>query len=162
MALLALDLGSQGGWAVERQDGRVEHGTWTHPKREGQRFRQFRINLADLKRRLELGEDPLVQIVFENVSFMPPKGGVYVAHVWGAFWGVLLEWAEMHGIPCRPVEVGTIKGHLTGKVTAAKELVTAEVKRRGYKFASSDEADAIALLITVGDKFRPVHAQAAE
>jgi len=161
MALLALDLGAASGWAVERSDGRVEHGSWKMPKAEGQRFHQFRINLGDLKRRLDMDGDPLAQIVFEDVNFMPPKGGVYVLHCWGALWGNLLSWAHHHGIPCRGVAVATIKAHLTGKATAAKDLVTAEIKRRGYRFSTHDESDAIALLITVGDRFKPVHGEAA-
>lgn len=161
MSLLALDLGRSSGWAVERRDGTLEHGSWPLPRAEGQRFWQFRRNLTELKARLDSAGDPLLQIVFEQIHFMPPKGGIYVLHCYGAAWGILLSWAFHHGIPCRGLAPATIKAHLTGKATAAKPLVTEEIRRRGYKFDSHDEADAIALLITVGDKFRPVHAEVA-
>lgn len=161
MAVLFLDIGKSAGWCVERRDGRLVHDTWKLPDRPAERFFQWRRNLSDLKARFELEQDPIVQVVYESVDFFPSKNGVYAAHCYGGAWALLLVWCFQNNIPCRGIPVATIKMHLTGKATAAKELVTAEVKRRGYVFKSHDEADAIAQYITVGDKFKPVHAETA-
>ena len=161
MSALFLDLGKSAGWAVERRDGREEHGTWKLPSKPAQRFFEWRRKLTDIKARLQLDGDPLVQACFEEVDFMPPKNGIYAAHCYGAAWGLLLVWCMHHGIPCRGVPVGRIKTCLTGRASAAKPLVTEAIRKRGYSFDSTDEADAIALMITVGDRYKPVHTEAA-
>jgi Holliday junction resolvasome RuvABC endonuclease subunit len=59
----------------------------------------------------------------------------------------LTAWAELHGIPCEGVPVGTIKRHATGKGNASKEAMIAAARARGFNPADDNEADAIALLL---------------
>jgi Holliday junction resolvasome RuvABC endonuclease subunit len=58
----------------------------------------------------------------------------------------LTAWAELRGVPYQGVPVGTWKRCLCGKGNASKGEVIAAVIANGFSPASSDEADALAIL----------------
>jgi hypothetical protein len=135
-AHLRLDLGTEFGWAIRWSDGRaIEHDSYKlKGETDGARFVTWRAWLHDTKRRIEGQGGILADIRFEEVDFLPPKSGVYAAHVWGAYWGELLCWARHHNIDCKGVGVGTIKRLLTGNGHAPKDA--ADMARRNRKAAA--------------------------
>ena len=143
MTILALDLGTQTGWALTSRDGSITSGSQSFkPQRfegGGMRFLRFKRWLTDIKQ----CNDGIDQVVFEEVR---RHVGVDAAHAYGGFMGQLTAWCEHHQIPYQGVPVGTIKKHATGKGNAGKDDVIASVTARGHAPVDDNEADALALL----------------
>ena len=143
MTILALDLGTQTGWALASRDGCITSGSHSFkPQRfegGGMRFLRFKRWLTDIKQ----CNDGIDQVVFEEVR---RHVGVDAAHAYGGFMGQLTAWCEHHQIPYQGIPVGTIKKHATGKGNASKDEMVAAVRDRGHSPADDNEADAIALL----------------
>ena len=141
--ILALDLGTQTGWALVSRDGAIASGSQSFkPQRfegGGMRFLRFKRWLTDIKQ----CNDGIDQVVFEEVR---RHVGVDAAHAYGGFMGQLTAWCEHHQIPYQGIPVGTIKKHATGKGNASKDEMVASVCARGHAPADDNEADAIALL----------------
>ena len=143
MTILALDLGTQTGWALTSRDGSITSGSQSFkPQRfegGGMRFLRFKRWLTDIKQ----CNDGIDQVVFEEVR---RHLGVDAAHAYGGFMGQLTAWCEHHQIPYQGIPVGTIKKHATGKGNASKDEMVASVRARGHAPTDANEADAIALL----------------
>ena len=141
--ILALDLGTQTGWALRTRDRCITSGSESfRPQRfegGGMRYLRFRRWLTELKATV----DGLDAVFFEEVR---RHAGVDAAHAYGGFLATLTAWCEHHQLPYQGVPVGTIKKHATGKGNAGKEAVLAAVVTRGHAPADSNEADALALL----------------
>jgi crossover junction endodeoxyribonuclease RuvC len=142
--ILALDLGTQTGWALTSRDGSIISGSQSFkPQRfegGGMRFLRFKRWLTDIKQ----CNDGIDLVVFEEVR---RHVGVDAAHAYGGFMGQLTAWCEHHQIPYQGIPVGTIKKHATGKGNASKDEMVASVRARGHSPADDNEADAIALLL---------------
>jgi hypothetical protein len=141
--ILALDLGTQTGWALMGRDASITSGTESFkPQRfegGGMRYLRFKRWLTELKQCAE-GID---LVAFEEVR---RHAGVDAAHAYGGFLATLTAWCEHHQIPYQGVPVGTIKKHATGKGNAGKaEMITA-AKVRGFNPIDDNESDALALL----------------
>ena len=142
-SILALDLGTQTGWAVRDRDGTVTSGTESFkPQRfegGGMRYLRFKRWLTEIKQSC----DGIEAVYFEEVR---RHAGVDAAHAYGGFMAHLTAWCEHHQIPYQGVPVGTIKKHATGKGNASKDQMIGAVRLRGHAPADDNEADAIALL----------------
>lgn len=143
--ILALDLGTNTGWAV-RRDGVTVSGTASFKvgryEGGGMRYLRFQRWLD------EMGQGGLDSIWFEEVR---RHAGTDAAHVYGGLLATLTSWAEHHGIPYSGVPVGSIKKHATGKGNAPKEAMIAAAVARGLTPADDNEADALALLHMVSE-----------
>jgi hypothetical protein len=143
-ALLALDLGTTTGWAMQLADGAIVSGTVSfRPGRfegGGMRFLRFRNWLEEMLR----SAPGLATVHFEEVR---RHVGTDAAHIYGGFLAHLAAWCEMKIIPYQGVSVGTIKRHATGKGNADKQAVIAAIRSRGFTPADDNEADAIAILL---------------
>lgn len=141
--VLALDLGTTTGWALQTTDGLVTSGTVSfRPSRYdggGMRYLRFRGWLDQLAE--EAG--PIAAIHFEEVR---RHAGTDAAHVYGGLLATLTAWAETADIAYQGVPVGTIKRHATGKGNADKAAMMAAARARGFSPADDNEADAIAIL----------------
>lgn len=141
--ILALDLGTQTGWATRTRDGAVVSGSECfRPHRfegGGMRYLRFKRWLTEIKQ--SVGD--LDAVFFEEVR---RHAGVDAAHAYGGFMAHLTAWCEHHQIPYQGVPVGTIKKHATGKGNAGKDLMIAAALSRGHAPADDNEADALALL----------------
>ena len=144
---LALDLGTQTGWAIDRA-GHIVSGTQSFkPGRYeggGMRFLRFQRWLDELHQLTSFSE-----VHFEEVRRHTSTDS---AHVYGGLLGQLSSWCEQHSIPYAGVPVGTIKRAIAGKGNASKDEVIAAVRRLGYTPKDDNEADALALLLTI---FKP-------
>ena len=141
--IIALDLGTQTGWALRSSKGHVMSGTQSFkPQRfegGGMRFLRFQRWLNEL---FVLSEC-IHEVYFEEVR---RHAGVDAAHVYGGFLAHLTTWCEEAKIPYAGVPVGTIKKSLTGKGNSSKEDMINGVKKLGYNPHDDNEADALALL----------------
>ena len=152
--ILALDLGTQTGWAIANASGAITSGTQSfRPHRfegGGMRYLRFRRWLDEMHQLTAIGE-----VRFEEVR---RHQGVDAAHVYGGLLGQLSAWCEQHQIPYAGVPVGTIKRSVTGSGNANKAAVIAAVERRGFAPTDDNEADAIALLLCVSARAKTANA----
>lgn len=143
-AVLAFDLGTSTGWALQTGDDVISSGTVSlkHTRYDGggMRFPRFRRWLEQL----DLDAGPIEAVYFEEVR---RHIGTDTAHVYGGLLGVLTTWCEETLVAYQGVPVGTIKRFITGKGNADKAAVIAAVRVRGITPADDNEADAIAILL---------------
>ena len=141
--ILALDLGTQTGWALMGRDASITSGAESFkPQRfegGGMRYLRFKRWLTEVKQ----CADGIDLVVLEEVR---RHAGVDAAHAYGGFLATLTAWCEHHQIPYQGVPVGTIKKHATGKGNAGKAEMIAAAKVRGFNPIDDNEADALALL----------------
>ena len=143
-AMLALDLGTSTGWALQAGDDFITSGTVSlkHTRFDGggMRFLRFRRWLEQL----DIDAGPIEVIHFEEVR---RHVGTDAAHVYGGLLAVLTAWCEEHLVAYQGVPVGTIKQFMTGKGNADKAAVIAAVQAKGFAPTDDNEADAIAILL---------------
>ena len=142
-SILALDLGTQTGWALLGRDGCITSGSeFFKPQRfegGGMRYLRFKRWITEVKQ----SANGLNAVFFEEVR---RHAGVDAAHAYGGFMAHLTAWCEHHQIPYQGVPVGTIKKHATGKGNASKHDMVAAARRLGHVPADDNEADALAIL----------------
>lgn len=143
-SILALDLGSQLGWAVRLPDGQIVSGTVSFkPGRfegAGMGFLRFRHWLDEIAKT----SSGLGVVYFEEVR---AHAGTLAAQVYGGFTGHLTAWCEANIVPYQGVPVATIKKSATGKGNADKKAVIAAIQSKGFHPQDDNEADALALLL---------------
>jgi Holliday junction resolvasome RuvABC endonuclease subunit len=143
MTILALDLGSNLGWAARMPDGGIVSGTEVfRPSRfegGGMQWVRFRKWLGEIAHSTGCN-----RIVFEEVR---RHAGTTAAHVYGGFVAHLAEYCEGTLIPYSSIPVGTIKRFATGKGNANKEAMVGAMIARGFFPSDDNEADALAILL---------------
>ena len=141
--ILALDLGTQTGWALQSHNGIITSGTQSFkPQRfegGGMRFLRFQRWLEEIKGTNETIEE----LIFEEVR---SHKGVDASHIYGGWLSILGAWCEANQIPFKGVPVATIKKFATGNGNANKPAMINAMIARGYSPADDNEADALALL----------------
>ena len=148
MVILALDLGTQTGWALRQTSG-ITSGTTTASGSvsfAGNKRAGFGVRFLNFQRWLVgmLEKHRVDMVVFEAVY---NHAGTYAAHVYGGFAAQLAVICEEQQIPYRGFGVKTIKKFITGNGNASKQDVINAVQTRGYRPHDDNEADAIALLL---------------
>jgi crossover junction endodeoxyribonuclease RuvC len=145
--ILALDLGTNTGWALYQQKAHgagytVLSGTidlrGNRFQGGGMRFLNFQRWLEHLRKQVNLDV-----VYFEEVR---RHLGTDAAHIYGGFLAILTAWCEAYELPCQGVHLASIKKHITGKGNASKQEVINAIKAKGYQPQNHDEADALALL----------------
>lgn len=150
MTILALDLATRTGYALLRDDGRIESGEerFDLKKHEGPgaRYVKFHSWLIDLKSCYTL-----TRLVYEKVMGHGPFQ-VLSAHVYGGMLAHLEAFGERHQIPYDGIAVTTIKKKFAGHGAAQKVDMMRQCEALGFKPCSHNEADAIALLHVAIDR----------
>ncbi|WOB75914.1 hypothetical protein [Achromobacter xylosoxidans] len=140
--ILALDLGTKLGWALQMRDRPITHGTESFAPRKswspGQRWQRFRTFLHEV-----VAHNNVHVIAYEDVK---RHAGTDAAHAYGAFLALTELVADSHRARLVPVGVGTIKKHWTGKGNADKAAMEAQARARGFRPESDNDADALAIL----------------
>lgn len=145
--ILALDLGTNTGWAIWQQSEPNHHyqvfsGTINFKNDRfqggGMRFLRFRNWLDDINY-----NDAITSVYFEEIR---RHLGIDAAHIYGGFLATLTSWCEDHQLPYQGVPVSHIKRHMTGKGNANKQEVIKSITSLGYLPKDENEADALALL----------------
>lgn len=143
MNIIAIDIGTTTGWARAGRDGHVHSGSQSFAPRRtemaGQRWLKFR---AFLNEQRQAGGE-VSAVYYEDVK---QHAGTLAAHVYGGFLACLEMWCAANNVPLRPVGVGVVKKHWTGKGNADKEAMIATARARGFRPVDSNEADALAIL----------------
>ena len=143
MKYLALDLGTNTGWAISAGGLVVTSGTITFKNDRwqggGMRFLRFKHWLNEW----QVSNNRIDAVFVEEVR---RHLGVDAAHCYGGFLAILTAWCEHHQIPYQGVPVGTIKRHATGKGNASKDEVIAAMRALGHPVTDDNEADALAIL----------------
>lgn len=144
MTVLAIDPGTSLGWAFRDKEGVITHGTLDlKPGRHegaGMRFLKLKRWLTETKN----GLGDLEELVFEDVR---GHKGTYAAQIYGGIVATITAWCEANEIPYRGIKVSEWKKPLTGKGNCSKDLCNEAVKRLGYQAETSDEYDAIGILM---------------
>ncbi|CAB3914642.1 hypothetical protein LMG26841_05183 [Achromobacter dolens] len=140
--ILALDLGTRLGWALQMRGRPITHGTESFTPRKswspGQRWQRFRTFLHEV-----VAHNNVHVIAYEDVK---RHAGTDAAHAYGAFLALTELVADSHRVRLVPVGVGTIKKHWTGKGNADKAAMEAQARARGFRPESDNDADALAIL----------------
>jgi Holliday junction resolvasome RuvABC endonuclease subunit len=151
MTVLALDLGTNLGWAVSYGPNDILHGTieFRTGRYEGggMRWLRFRTWL----RGMHDEHGPIDAIYFEEVR---AHKGVDAAHIYGGFLAQLTAWCEQNEVPYQGISVGAIKKHATGKGNANKLAMMLAMREKGFTPRDDNDADALALLLLVLDENR--------
>lgn len=140
--LLALDLGTNCGWAVAKRDGRMDYGTEKFPIRAsgaGERWGRYRAWLSRV-----LTDCEIHVVYFEDVKAHGP-GQVLAAHAYGAFLAMTEMVCHQHRVRMVGVGVGQVKKGWTGKGNAKKEAMVLEAEKRGFRPDTDNAADALAV-----------------
>lgn len=142
--VLALDLGTQCGWAVATRDGKFSSGSDRFdPARcggPGKRWLAFREFLTARAR--EVGG--IQAVYFEEVKQRFVSN--LAARAYCGYLAILESWCAANNIPLYGVGVGTIKKHATGKGKAKKPDMIAAAQALGVNIKDDNQADAVALL----------------
>jgi Holliday junction resolvasome RuvABC endonuclease subunit len=138
--ILALDLGTNTGWALGNCRVTLSGTESFAPnKREGDgmRYLKFKRWLTEMK-----AANDIDAVYYEQVG---RHASTAAAHVYGGFCAMLMAWCEHHGIAYRPVFWSEIKKFATGKGNATKAEMLAAMRAAGFSPRDDNEADAIAL-----------------
>lgn len=146
--ILALDIGTQMGWALGLRDGNLRSGSESFAARRsegpGQRWLKFQAWLGQQYR--EAGELQIIYYELVMAHGTKQNPNTIAAHVYGGFEAHLQAWADRNRVQLVGVGVGTIKKSATGKGNAKKEQVIAAMRARGHRVIDDNHADALALL----------------
>jgi len=144
--ILALDLGSNTGWAIRHSNTTISSGVARFNSKRfeggGMIYLRFKQWLTQIKNCAD-STGTIDAVYFEEVR---RHAGTAAAHAYGGFMAHLTTWCEHHDIPYQGVPVGTIKKHITGKGNASKQEVVAAIQAKGFEPEDDNEADALALL----------------
>lgn len=158
--ILTFDLGTHCGWCSVGEDMSISSGTFHFPEvphLPGRRFRNFYHSLISYRKGLmnSFGSRSILigKILYEEVMFSDGHNeqgeqtgqSQRAAQLYGAWRGILLMFADTHGIPIEGVHNGTIKKFITGFGNASKADVVHMVGALGHDPKDDNEADAIAL-----------------
>jgi len=146
--VLALDLGTQTGWAISA-NGHITSGTerFANDRHSGGGMRYLKFKWWLSKAHSLSGE--FNAVFYEEVR---AHAGTDAAHTYGGFLATLQAWCEHHNLPYEGVPVGTIKKHITGKGNANKQAVIKAVQQKlDPNITDDNEADARALLDLVAE-----------
>lgn len=144
MNILALDPGTQTGWALSF-DGMVHSGTWDlSPRRgdgAGMRFLRLCWELDEV-----LFHNAPLRIVYEFAGHFKSRAA---ADCMGGLMSHIQSWCETNDVPCEGYAPSSIKKWATGKGNANKDAMLAEAQRRWPDVRGHNEADARLLLAMV-------------
>lgn len=144
--ILAIDTGTQTGWALRQRDGTIKHGTQVFALRKsqppGQRWIDYRAWLARM-----IQENQAHVLAYETVMFgVGGQASGRAGDVYGA-WKCMIEMAAcLHNLELITVAPSTVKKAVTGSGRAKKPEVIAEIRRRGFRPDTDNAADALAIL----------------
>lgn len=143
MNILAIDLGSQLGWAITNRAGDIQGGSEAFQTAKhgghGGRFLAFMAFLNELRNR----HGEIHVVYFEDVK---NHSGVLAAHSYGGLLAILQVWCKVNNVHMTPFGVGKIKQHWTGKGNSDKAKMIAAAQQRGFDPKDDNHADALAIL----------------
>jgi Holliday junction resolvasome RuvABC endonuclease subunit len=139
--ILALDLASNTGWAVQRRDGKVETGVYVCLRTAiaGRRWVRFR---DWLKQTIDFEDHELV-IFEEPFIHMKHVSGIGISY---GFKTVVELLAAQHEITCCSISATALKKWATGRGNADKSVMLTYARSMGWNLSDDNEVDARFLL----------------
>lgn len=144
MNILALDLGSQLGWAISKPDGTVHSGSVSFaPGKHGGHGRRW-LAFVQFLIHTKNAHGGVDAVYYEDVK---NHAGILAAHAYGGFLAMLQTWCATNGdVRLYSYGVGQIKKAWTGKGNSKKDAMIESARRRGFKPVDDNHADALAIL----------------
>ena len=137
--ILAIDPGTQCGWALFDKGQRLASGVWDlKPARHesaGMRWFKLQSSLSQIQR----ANGGISLVVYEEVR---RHLGVDAAHIYGGIIAHIQSWCHASKIDHTAIPVGTIKKHATGKGSAKKDAMVAAAQAKWPGITDDNEADA--------------------
>ncbi len=157
--ILALDLASETGYAVQRADGVVLTGIASflktlNPGDRWIRFHDWTAGMLDF-------EEPQLIIFEQPFIHMKHASGLGISY---GFKTVLEMLAARRGIKCYGISPSELKKWATGRGNADKSLMLRYARSMGWNLSNNNEVDAMWLLHFAQDKFSKkveIHADAS-
>ena len=144
MNILALDLGTKTGYAIQ-YGGKITSGVKKLPQKTfGSRFAEFRRWLMRI-----ISQNEIDLVCFERVY---RHNGTEAAHVFGGFMYMLAAVCDKMQIPCQGLNVASIKKYMTGKGNANKQEMIRAAYERDFDPVDDNEADALGVLLKFLDQ----------
>ena len=139
MIIVAIDPGTNCGWAVWRDGHVTDSGTWNL---KGGRFEGGGMRYLRLRSHFRVLLDIAAP---DEVAFEEVRGhkGTDAAHIYGGVVATITEEGEAREIPYQGIPVGTVKRHATGKGNSDKAAMVRAAQERWPGWHGDDnEADA--------------------
>lgn len=141
MTLIAIDPGTDCGWAVRLDTGEILSGEWTL---RGSRYDGGGMRFVILRRFLEqlFETTKPTMLAYEEVR---RHLGVDAAHVYGGIIAVVQAVCEERKIPYLGIPVATVKKFATGSGNAKKEAMISAANtkwKKNYAAKDNNEVDA--------------------
>ncbi len=143
--ILAIDPGTNFGWALKRGKARTKITSGTKRLRDdnlGSRANDIRQFISSLD--WDLRDEGYINVVIYEQSNRQPS--MRADHVYGAIAGAIEAECEYHDIEVHTAHVKKVKKWATGSGNADKQMMVDAAKERGWKIKSHDEADALWIL----------------
>jgi Holliday junction resolvasome RuvABC endonuclease subunit len=141
--ILAIDLGTQMGWALTKRDGSIHGGSeGFQPAKNGGHGGKFLAFMTFLNQ-VRLTHGDVHAVYYEDVKM---HQGVLAAHAYGGFLAILQVWCKVNNAPLYGMGVGQIKQSWSGKGNANKLRMIEVAKQRGFDPKDDNHADALAIL----------------
>ena len=145
--VLAIDPGTQLGWAIRDQTGQIYSGTLNL---RGSRFEGGGARFLRFSKWLERTWEesgPWAEVYYEEVR---RHLGVDAAHCYGGIIGALTAFCEASSVPYQGIPVGTVKKVATGKGNSPKAEVMAAALEKwpDQNIKDNNTADALWILHT--------------
>ena len=155
--ILALDLASTTGWAIQRENGHVETGTatflsWLNPGSRWIRFHDWLFKIIDF-------ENPQRIIFEEPFIHMKHRSGIGLSY---GFKTITEYLAARNEIPCQGIAPTVLKKWATGHGNATKDQMAIYARSMGWKLTNDNEVDARFLLHFAQKRIRESKAASAE
>lgn len=149
--LLALDTGTNCGWAVNLSDQIVSNCAKLATNPRGKRWRDLRSLLDSLATRF----GPFDAVFYERSEFIGGGNQALAILDRGGCYAVLEAWAWSRDIPLRFGRTNQVKKALTGSGRAEKADMIAHASQvAGRTIANHNEADSIGVLVFGLDAWR--------
>lgn len=142
-----IDTGRLAGWSIFVDGELAESGVFEVYKQaktkapDGKRLTAFYNHLVQLRLKYDIG-----LIAFEQISGGSAGAQIAMSNMYRA---MLAFFCETRRIPLVGLAPTSIKKLLTGSGKGKKDGVMAELRRRGYAFCDDNEADSIAVSLSL-------------
>ena len=151
--ILTLDCGHVFGWAYAFPGDEPVYSHLILPKPNGKGFNIFRdwliARIVDYQPRLIVYEEPILN------HYGPAKTSLQTAQWLIGLYAHVVEIAFIQGVRCEPANVSQIKRFLTLDGKAKKGAMIAAIEACGWHPETSDEADALAILLWAEVQYAP-------
>jgi hypothetical protein len=142
-SLLTLTLGHQTGWALQKRDGDITHGSMafrpTDFEGEGMAFLRFRYWIEEMSKK----SSSFDAVIFADTQI---HSSTQLAVAYGGFLAHLTAWAEWRQVPYIGASMADVRKLVIGHDETGQQNLIDALRRRGYITVTKETVGALALL----------------